>query len=379
MRVFRCFFQILKRKKGYIFMYMGIFFSISLAISMQGKESEKNFEKEKISLCLFDEDHSEISEGLAAFLKSENNWVEVADDEELIQEKLYQRNITCVVRIPKGFGEKIVKGEEDHIRVKTIPGTMYGEIMEQSIHGFLSLLQGYLAADESEVQAVEKTTAAVGQKIEVEMTSQNGGTAHSSSYYLFAYVPYLFLAICIGTLTPILMVFRKKEIAERMACSSYPKFKVYREIYLSFILAGLVIAAIHLILVFFLGKDIRFTVKGGLYAINEIAFMFVTLSMVFLVSQLAKKMESISMISNVLSLAMSFLCGVFVPLSFLGDGVKKAAHFLPAYWYIRAAEQIDSWKKGAEVGSIWMFCGIQMLFAIVILTVALVVKEKRRK
>ena len=94
---------------------------------------------------------------------------------------------------------------------------------------------------------------------------------------------------------------------------------------------------------------------------------------------MAKKMESISMISNVLSLAMSFLCGVFVPLSFLGDGVKKAAHFLPAYWYIRAAEQIDSWKKGAEVGSIWMFCGIQMLFAIVILTVALVVKEKRRK
>ena len=87
-------------------MYLGIFFSISLAMSMQGKESEKSFEKEKISFCLFDEDHSEISEGLATFLKSENKWVEVADDEELIQEKLYQRNITCVVRIPKGFGER---------------------------------------------------------------------------------------------------------------------------------------------------------------------------------------------------------------------------------------------------------------------------------
>ena len=90
MRVFRCFFQILKRKKGYIFMYLGIFFSISLAMSMQGKESEKSFEKEKISFCLFDEDHSEISEGLAAFLKSENNWVEVADDEELIPESILQ-------------------------------------------------------------------------------------------------------------------------------------------------------------------------------------------------------------------------------------------------------------------------------------------------
>ena len=59
------------------------------------------------------------------FLKKENEWVEVEDEEEVIQEKMYNRSLTCVVRIPKAFGETMGEGEKQ-ITVKTIPGTMYG-------------------------------------------------------------------------------------------------------------------------------------------------------------------------------------------------------------------------------------------------------------
>ena len=37
--------------------------------------------------------------------------------------------------------------------------------------------------------------------------------------------------------------------------------------------------------------------------------------------------------SNIISLGMSFLCGVFVPMELLGDGVRKINRFLPVYWY----------------------------------------------
>ena len=140
MRILVCFFKILKKKRGYIFMYLGIFFSIAIAMSLQGGNSEKSYENQKISFCVFDEDRSEISRGLTDFLKKENEWVEVEDEEEVIQEKMYNRSLTCVVRIPKAFGETMGEGEKQ-ITVKTIPGTMYGTIMEQSIQGFVSLLR----------------------------------------------------------------------------------------------------------------------------------------------------------------------------------------------------------------------------------------------
>ena len=239
MRILVCFFKILKKKRGYIFMYLGIFFSIAIAMSLQGGNSEKSYENQKISFCVFDEDRSEISRGLTDFLKKENEWVEVEDEEEVIQEKMYNRSLTCVVRIPKAFGETMGEGEKQ-ITVKTIPGTMYGTIMEQSIQGFVSLLRGYLIGGMNASEALQKTMQSVEKEPEVEMTSQNGGMTHDAAYYLFAYVPYLFLAIFISTLTPILMIFRKKEISERMACSSYPKMKIYRELYVSFIVSGLV-------------------------------------------------------------------------------------------------------------------------------------------
>lgn len=378
MRILACFFKILKKKRGYIMMYLAIFFSIAIAMSLQGGNSEKNYENQKIAFCVFDEDQSEISKGLTDYLKKGNEWVEVEDEEEVIQEKMYNRNLTCVVRIPKAFGETMGEGKEQ-ITVRTIPGTMYGTIMEQSIQGFVSLLRGYLTGGMNASEALQKTMQSVEKEPEVEMTAQNGEVSHDSAYYLFAYVPYLFLAIFISTLTPILIIFRKKEIAERMACSSYPKMKIYRELYFSFIIAGLVITALHLIIVIAMKRELWFTAKGGLYIVNEIAFLLVTLSLVFLISQLATKIESINMISNVVSLAMSFLCGIFVPLSFLGDGVKTAAHFLPAYWYILAAERIDAGISKETCPDIWMYCGIQVLFAVVLLTTALVVKEKKSR
>ena len=378
MRILACFFKILKKKRGYIMMYLAIFFSIAIAMSLQGGNSEKNYENQKIAFCVFDEDQSEISKGLTDYLKKGNEWVEVEDEEEVIQEKMYNRNLTCVVRIPKAFGETMGEGKEQ-ITVRTIPGTMYGTIMEQSIQGFVSLLRGYLTGGMNASEALQKTMQSVEKEPEVKMTAQNGGVSHDSAYNLFAYVPYLFLAIFISTLTPILIIFRKKEIAERMACSSYPKMKIYRELYFSFIIAGLVITALHLIIVFAMKRELWFTAKGGLYIVNEIAFLLVTLSLVFLISQLATKIESINMISNVVSLAMSFLCGIFVPLSFLGDGVKTAAHFLPAYWYILAAERIDAGISKETCPDIWMYCGIQVLFAVVLLTTALVVKEKKSR
>jgi ABC-2 type transport system permease protein len=50
-------------------------------------------------------------------------------------------------------------------------------------------------------------------------------------------------------------------------------------------------------------------------------------------SKFIQRANIISSVTNVLALGMSFLCGVFVPLSMLSPGLKKVTQFLPVYWY----------------------------------------------
>ncbi|MBR6717412.1 MAG: ABC transporter permease, partial [Oscillospiraceae bacterium] len=64
-----------------------------------------------------------------------------------------------------------------------------------------------------------------------------------------------------------------------------------------------------------------------------------------LVSSFSPAPNIINIITQIVSLGMCFLCGVFVDQSMLGDGVLSAARFLPAYWYIRVNRMLE----GAEV------------------------------
>ena len=80
------------------------------------------------------------------------------------------------------------------------------------------------------------------------------------------------------------------------------------------------------------------------------------------------------MFSNTFSLAMSFFCGVFVPLEYLGDGVKKVAHFLPAYWYVRLNSALEEGSSAALSGGIMSFVFrcifLQLVFAALFLILA---------
>ena len=84
------------------------------------------------------------------------------------------------------------------------------------------------------------------------------------------------------------------------------------------------------------------------------------------------------MVANVAGLGMAFLGGVFVPLSMLGDGVIKIAHLIPAYWYIRAAEWVDS-DLGSSKIELFEFYGVQLLFAAAFLCMGFAYSQKRGK
>lgn len=131
MQVYKTFFLMLKKQKGMILMYLGIFVAVAWLVAGQGqKNEEKQFQKESYTFAVLDHDDTEISRGLTAYMGKEHKQVEIRDDEELIQDEIFARNVNAVIRIPKGFGEALKAGKELRPVLLSVPGTVYGQVFQ---------------------------------------------------------------------------------------------------------------------------------------------------------------------------------------------------------------------------------------------------------
>ncbi len=85
--------------------------------------------------------------------------------------------------------------------------------------------------------------------------------------------------------------------------------------------------------------------------------------------------------ANVISLGMCFTCGVFVSMSVLSEGVRKAAHFLPVYWYetVNGIIGNNAELTTAQSAAVWKGLGIQVLFAAVFLSAGLAASKYKRQ
>lgn len=372
MQVYKVFFQILNKQKGQIIMYLGIFMGIALAVSSQkGKSTEVAFEASSYQFAVFDEDNSSVSKALIQNLETNNERVTIVDSKESIQDELYNRNVYSVLRIPEGFGDSLKDEEVKKIDITSVPGTVYKETFESLTTQYITVLRGYLAGGFTEEEAIKKAGSVDDSEISVAVEG-GSSTKHSSVYHFFAYVPYILLSLCIVGISPVLVVFHKKDVRDRIQCSSYSLMKTNRELILGTVTAGLLFGVLYFLCSLIGAGGAVISVKGVLACINMFAFLFVALGIVFLLGQVLKKTTAISMVSNVLALGMSFLTGIFVPLEFLGDGIIQFAHFLPSYWYILGVRLIDTYTEGADLTLLWQYVGIQLLFAAAIIAVGLV-------
>ena len=62
----------------------------------------------------------------------------------------------------------------------------------------------------------------------------------------------------------------------------------------------------------------------------------------FLIGTITHNKQAIGGIVNVVALGTSFLCGCFVPMSFMPSYVLKIAHILPTYYFVQNNELIKT-------------------------------------
>lgn len=380
MQVFKLYMKVLNKYKGQIIMYVGIFAGLMFGFILPNfdKSGVEQFTQSTAKYAIYDYDNSEMSNHIEDYLEENHELIEIKeDDTQIIQDALYNQKVYCVIRILEGYEEAFLEGNgSDKIQVYTIEGVVRGMLLEEELGSHLNIVSTYNKSGFSIEEAIELTDKVEETEIEVSLPQGEKLEGQTVVSQYFTYQPWMFIGMCIGGITPVLILLNKKHLRDRIQCSSYKFSKMNLEIILGVLVTGFIICTTFSVagIVTFSGEVSK--VQMALFIANMFCFMSVALSIAFLVGKITTKDQLVALLSNVLSLGMSFLSGVFVPLEYLNDTVIKIAHFLPAYWYELAVADINNYKSD-KLGTILGYMGIQMLFAVAIMIAGLIIARKK--
>lgn len=388
MQVFKLYFKVLKRYLGQMIMYVCIFVGVLFGFIIPNniKNSVEKYEDAKCKYAIFDYDNSEISAALSSYLENAHKKAKIADDDiETIQDEMYGGNADCVVRIKEGFGrtfeEAVSFGEPDKIKeyfeIYAVSGVNSTELFEQSVNAYITTLYTYINAGFELSEAVENTDEA--DKVSVNVSLPEGDEVQSINpfTYMLKYLAWVFVSMCIIGIAPVLSIFDRKEIRDRIGCSSYKFGRINIETLLGILVTGVAMCVCFLLMALIGMREELLSFKGLLQVCNLLCYMVVALALTFFVSRITSSRNAVSALANVISLGMAFLCGVFVPIELLSSTVIKIAHFLPAYWYVIAINAIDGYSPG-DLPKIFSYMGIELLFGVAIIVMAIVIYRNKR-
>lgn len=380
MTVFKTFWKILNKNKFMIILYTVILLSFA-ASNMQTSEKSINFEAVEPSILIVNNDKEEgITKDFIRYIKENSKTPEIENTEEARDDAIFYTDVDYIVYIPENYNKDFLEGKNPEIKVKS--GTGYNSSYSKMIVSrYIDVANMYQKNIKSEDEIVNKINETLSKKTDVEIVSKLDTKGLSKATYYYNFESYSLLACLIFIIGIILSSFNEEKIRKRTVISS-EKYKKHNLILLlSNGLYALILWAFYVIMSFVLVGNIMYTTHGLLYILNSLIFTICATAMSFLIGNIVNNKNALSGIVNVIALGSSFLCGAFVPMSFLPDAVIKIAHILPTYYYISTNEAIPSIEEinFEKMTTCFTNMGILLGFSIIFIVITNIVSKKKRK
>lgn len=381
MQVFKCFFKIVRSKKLSMSIYAGIFFALTILFSSFGKNSDTGFQTTKINVGIVDHDKSTVSKALKTFLSNEQNVKDIKDEKKTMQNELFYRNVEYILILPKGFGESLLsENKKAQIENVKVPGSTSGYMIDQQVNKFTKMVRSYLASGFSEQQAVERAENTLRSSAKVDLMGSKKAGEQSNTAYYFQYLAYIFIVLITVAVSPVFMVFYKKDIRRRNQCSAATERSRNLQLALGTLTASVGCWLVFILLAMAMYRNEIFQSNLLLFMLNSVMFIGVSAGISFLAGLLVTNDDALQGVVNVVSLGSAFLGGVFVPLEFMSKQVLTVSRFLPTYWYIRSNKLIDQLDV-LDMSHIWPAMQgilIQAGFALALFAAAMLVSKQKR-
>lgn len=382
MQVFKTFMKVTKKKLHISMIYIVIFVAICVAMTLTSS-STNEFTDSKLDISITDLDNSEASKALADYIARSNKIVDLGEGKDKALDALYYRRADIILTINEGYSEKLVKGETEGLFSDyRIPGSYSAELFDSQLNQYISMVTACTAGGSSLEEACEKAAELSAAEIEVETVSfgKNINADYDDDIAaFFQYLSYILIVTLIAGLCPTLLIMMSRDIRNRTNCSCITVTSQMSQIVLGTVIfvLGLYLLLMGVAAVLF--GDMLFNEKGLLAMLNGFVFLIFSMMLTLLIAVIAPSSNVISMIANVISLGMSFLCGVFVPQSLLSGVVLNIGKFLPAYWYVRANNMLAGSNGEIFSSKEFMLCiGIELAFSVVLFCVTLIAAKTKQ-
>lgn len=336
-----------------------------------------------------DNDNSVVSRGLIDYLSQNNTVMDFSDkDETEISNMVFFYITEYHFTIPEGFGEAVESGsDENAVTYATDSGSnsYVSYDMSGRINSYLNAYRDFRKLGYDEEESARRAGELVSDVASMRILADENEAESASAkeivlFNLNQYYPYLIMGMLVLGVGHTIMITNRKELIERSAVS--PVSPVLRKMtnVIGLIVSGIVIWACFFGFNLIYGAGTNLVREyGWVIGINSFIAMLTGCAITALLTNFIRTTNTISMVTNIVGLSMSFFCGVFVPMRFLGDKVLAFAKFLPFYWTVTVNNMTSTIQSGYEfdMNAMLISFGIETLFAVAIAMIAVIGNPRR--
>ena len=381
MQVFKNYFKIAKSLLPMIMMYISIFLFFAIFATSQSSDDSGTFFTVKPIVAIENHDDSAFSNGFVDYIKQNAKVVDIKDSENARKEAIYFQTVYYIYIIPKNFGNDLFAGKEPKIETLQVQSSA-AEQARMLGENYIRLAGPRIVAGMSQDDVVAGINNDMTQaKTVAEIRGVKVSDSSAKVQYFYNFASYVILALCIMIISMVMIIFTSKNIKRRNLVSALSYGKITGQLFFGNLILAVIVWLMFVVASCFIYPDTMLTTAGIFYALNSFVFTTVALSISFLIGSLSKNKNVASAMTNIIVIGSSFICGVFVPQSLLGDSVLAFAKFLPTYWYVKSNELIYELSDFSfeSLKPIFINMLIILGFAIVIFAITFVIGRFKRK
>lgn len=385
MRVFKACILIIRRRILTFAVYFGIFMALSLVMGKTvASEYAGGFSEVKVNFTVINRDkETPLTDEMMDYLKSHGNYVEIEDEKEALQDARFNNAVSYILIIPEGFQESLAGEEPMLLQENCSESSAYGYQMSSYVNRFWNLAHTWMKSgiEESDEKIAAQVSEIVGKEAEVEMKQYNEKLVIPTSYQLQHRVSaYIILIMSLLCVSMVFLCFQRPDIRMRNLCGALKPRDRMLQMTLATSLVGTVFwillnAAVYMSCFKDMqGTDIKII---GLILLNSFVMLVFAMSLAVLVAQFVKDYNSQGAMANILSLGLSFLGGVFVPVEIMGEQMRSVIRFLPVYWFETGLNRICGLTElnADSLRPVWECMGTLLGFTAAVLCIALAVNR----
>lgn len=370
MIVFKTFLKILNRRKSMVILYTVMLVGFA-GLQLQTSDNSTTFVASKPDVLIINEgNETAITKNFTEYIKKNCTVKNIKNSQEAIDDALFYRDVNYIIYLPENYTEDFLNGKNPEIKVKST-GDYQASFAEMLVSKYIRIANICRKQYKDETKMLDSVNEVLKETNEVMLTSKLDTDKMSRIAVYYNFANYSLLAGCVFVISMTLSSFREEKIRKRIAISSMDYKKHNLLLLVSNAIFAFVLWMLYVILSFVLIGKIMFSAHGLIYILNSFVFTFCCLTIAHMIAAICTKKEAISGIVNVLALGSSFLCGAFIPMEWLPDGVLKVAHVLPTYWYIKTNEILKTMETVnlKELKPVWMnllvLAGFSALFIVI--------------